>query len=115
MTFNVNDGTANWGPAFTTAGRSYKSGITDTGHPQITGLWGPGDDASVPGHGPILPRGHAGRRCHLPHRPRHLAAGHGRDDQLCRGTHTVEVAYNDRPGSYNDNSGSLSLTVVRTK
>ena len=26
----------------------------------------------------------------------------------------MQVAYNDRPGSYDDNSGSLSLTVVRT-
>ena len=33
------------------------------------------------------------------------------------GIHTVEVAYNDRPGaeSYADNFGSLSLTIVRTK
>jgi hypothetical protein len=31
------------------------------------------------------------------------------------GTHTVQVAYNDRPGSYDDNSGSLSLKIVRTK
>ena len=31
------------------------------------------------------------------------------------GTHKVQVAYNDRPGSYDDNFGSLSLTVVRTK
>ena len=31
------------------------------------------------------------------------------------GTHHVQVAYNDRPGSYDDNFGSLSLTVVRTK
>ena len=31
------------------------------------------------------------------------------------GTHHVQVAYNDRPGSYGDNSGSFSLTVDRTK
>ena len=31
------------------------------------------------------------------------------------GTHHVQVAYNDRPGSYDDNFGSLSLNVVRTK
>ena len=30
-------------------------------------------------------------------------------------THHVQVASNDRPGSYDDNSGSLSLTVDCTK
>ena len=29
--------------------------------------------------------------------------------------HQVQVAYNDRPGSYGDNSGSLNLNVVRVK
>jgi hypothetical protein len=27
----------------------------------------------------------------------------------------VQVAYNDRPGSYDDNFGSLTLTVDRTE
>jgi len=31
------------------------------------------------------------------------------------GTHKVQVAYNDRPGSYYDNSGSLDLKVFRSK
>ena len=36
-------------------------------------------------------------------------------DTMVSGTHKVQVAYNDRPGSYDDNFGSLSLTVERTK
>jgi hypothetical protein len=36
-------------------------------------------------------------------------------DTTVSGAQHVQVAYNDRPGSYDDSSGSLSLTVVRTK
>jgi hypothetical protein len=37
-------------------------------------------------------------------------------DPAGNGTHTVQVAYNERPGigSHTDNSGSLNLNVVRT-
>jgi hypothetical protein len=31
------------------------------------------------------------------------------------GNHTVRVAYNDRPRSYNDNFGSLDLMVIHGK
>jgi hypothetical protein len=78
-----------------------------------SGIWG---DETLPGHGPLLLEGtqvgaviyrvDGGSWHEVTAAPIAMTDG---------GNHTVQVAYNDRPGSYDDNSGSLSLTVVRTK
>jgi opacity protein-like surface antigen len=110
MTIKVNDGTANWGEGLYT---SYGEGGTSTNWNLLSGYWG---DTSLPGHGGLLLEGTQvgaviyridGDQWHeVTAAPITMTDG---------GTHTVQVAYNDRPGSYDDNSGSLSLTVVRTK
>ncbi len=41
--------------------------------------------------------------------------GHPRRRRRDGGGHQVQVAYNDRPGSYYDNFGSQSLNVVRAE
>ena len=104
---NVNDGTANWGDGFYT---SYGAGGTSTNWNLLSGYWG---DTSLPGHGPLLLEGtQVGAVIYR------VDGGDWKPvspNTTVEGTHTVQVAYNDRPGSYDDNSGSLSLTVVRTK
>jgi hypothetical protein len=111
MTIKVNDGTANWGAEDLGYWTTYQSGVlSSTGHALTSGIWG---DPTEPGHGPLLLEGtQVGAVIYrvdggdwLPVTP----------DTKVSGNHTVQVAYNDRPGSYGDNSGSLSLTVVRTK
>jgi PA-IL-like protein len=106
MTIKVNDGTANWGEGFYT---SYGAGATSTNWDLLSGYWG---DTSLPGHGPLLLEGTQVGAV--------IYRADGGDwkpvtpNTTVEGNH-VQVAYNDRPGSYDDNSGSLSLTVVRTK
>jgi hypothetical protein len=110
MTIKVNDGSAIWGPADLTDWTSYLNGSLTTGAPATSGIWG---DETLPGHGPLLLEGtQVGAVIYrvdggdwLPVTPNTTVSGN----------HAVQVAYNDRPGSYDDNSGSLSLTVVRTK
>jgi hypothetical protein len=108
MTIKVNDGTANWGSGdFWT---SYLNGAVSTGYELTSGIWG---DSNEPGHGPLLLEGmQVGAVIYrvdggnwMPVIP----------NTTVLGDHAVQVAYNDRPGSYDDNSGSLSLTVIRTK
>jgi hypothetical protein len=110
MTIKVNDGTANWGAADLGYWTSYLNGSLTTGVSLTSAIWG---DPTVPGHGPLLLEGtQVGAVIYrvdgggwLPVTPNTTVSGN----------HTVQVAYNDRPGSYDDNFGSLSLTVVRTK
>jgi hypothetical protein len=113
MTIKVNDGTANFGPADLNAWTSYTNGSLKTGWNLTSGKWG---DESLPGHGPLLLEGAQtgaviyrvdGGDWHEVTGAEFTATGGG--------SHNVQVAYNDRPGSYDDNSGSLSLTVTRTK
>jgi hypothetical protein len=111
MTIKVNDGSANWGEGFHT---SYANGGTSTNRELLSGYWG--DDTSLPGHGALLLEGtqvgaviyriDGGAWHEVTAAPITTTGG---------GSHNVQVAYNDRPGSYDDNSGSLSLTVVRAK
>jgi hypothetical protein len=107
MVINVNDGTANWGDGFHT---SYADGGTSTNWDLLSGYWG---DISLPGHGALLLEGaQVGTVIYR------VDGGDWKlltKNSTVEGNHTVQVAYNDRPGSYDDNSGSLSLTVVRTK
>ena len=115
MTINVNDGTAYWGAAELGYWTSYQDGVATTGVVMTSGIWG---DPTEPGHGPLLLEGAQvgaviyrvdGGEWHEVTAPAAtITETHG-------GTHHVQVAYNDRPGSYDDNFGSLSLTVVRTK
>jgi hypothetical protein len=114
MTINVNDGSANWG---TDAQRytAYSNGSLMPGGEALTsGLWG---DPTVPGHGPLLLEGtQVGAVIYrVDGGPWHAVTAPSTIPPTDGGTHHVQVAYNDRPGSYDDNSGSLSLTVVRTK
>jgi hypothetical protein len=112
MTIKVN-GTANWGTSDLGYWTSYTDGVAHTGAPMTTGIWG---DESLPGHGPLLLEGtqvgaviyriDGGSWHEVTSKPITSTDGRG---------HSVQVAYNDRPGSYDDNFGSLSLTVVRSK
>ena len=78
-----------------------------------SGIWG---DPTLPGHGPLLLEGtQVGTVIYRVDGGTWKAVTPPRRSPDGRGTHHVQVAYNDRPGSYDDNSGSLSLTVVRTK
>ena len=110
MTIKVNDGTANWGAADLGYWTSYKDGEVTTGAPMTSGIWG---DPTLPGHGALLLEGaQVGAVIYR------VDGGNWKlvtKNTTVEGNHTVQVAYNDRPGSYDDNSGSLSLTVVRTK
>jgi hypothetical protein len=108
MTIKVNDGTANWGDGLNT---SYSDGSTSTNRELLSGYWG---DTSLPGHGSLLLEGtQVGAVIYR------VDGGNWKpvkaDTTVSGGARHVQVAYNDRPGSYDDNSGSLSLTVVRTK
>jgi hypothetical protein len=110
MTINVNDGTANWGAADLNYWTSYKNGETTSGVEMKSGIWG---DSTLPGHGPLLLEGTQVGAVIF-----RVDGGSWQQvtpDTTVEGNHTVQVAYNDRPGSYDDNFGSLSLTVVRTK
>jgi hypothetical protein len=66
----------------------------------------------VPGHGPILLEGvQVGAVIYR------IDGGVWQElkpNTMVSGNHTVQVD-NDRPGSYDDNFGSLSLSVERTK
>jgi hypothetical protein len=112
MTIDVNDGTANWGSLDVNPGywTSYENGVADTGYVLTSGIWG---DVNEPGHGPLLLEG--AQVGVVIYRVDGGAWMEVTTDTEVSGDHTVQVAYNDRPGSYDDNSGSLSLTVVRTK
>ena len=111
-TIKVNDGTAFWGPAADSI--TYKDGVYVAGNPQASGLWGNGDDPTVPGHGPILLEGvQVGAVIYRLDGVGEWQAV--KADTKVSGNHTVQVAINDRPGSYDDNSGSLTITVVRSK
>jgi hypothetical protein len=112
MTIKVNDGSAKWG---TDAARytAYTNGSLSTGEPRTTGLWGGDDDQTVPGHGPLLlEEAQVGAVIYRVDGSPWMLVTPGITVSDAR---HVQVAYNDRPGSYDDNSGSLSLTVVRTK
>jgi hypothetical protein len=112
MVINVNDGTANWGSLDVNSGywTTYLNGVVSTGLTLTSGIWG---DSNEPGHGPLLLEGtQVGAVIYR------VDGGDWKPvtpDTKVEGDHSVQVAYNDRPGSYDDNSGSLSLTVVRTK
>jgi hypothetical protein len=110
MTINVNDGSAIWGPADLTDWTSYQNGSLKTGAPATTGIWG---DETLPGHGPLLLEGtQVGAVIYRVDGGNWLEVT---PNTTVSGNHAVQVAYNDRPGSYDDNSGFLSLTVVRSK
>ena len=103
MKINVKDGSANWGTNDLGYWTSYQDGAWTTGAPMTSG--------STPG--PLLLEGSQvgiviyrvdGGAWH------ELAA----NTTVASGKH-VQVAYNDRPGSYDDNFGSLTISVVRTK
>ena len=107
MTIKVNDGTANWGSADLNASTTYTTGVVTTGWPLTSGI--------APGAGPLLLEDtQVGTVIYR-------VDGGPWTAITTRATITetdgqrVQVAYNDRPGSYDDNSGSLSLTVVRSK
>jgi hypothetical protein len=113
MTIKVNDGTANWGAADLGYWTSYKDGALSTGAPMTSGIWG---EESLPGHGPLLLEGtQVGAVIYRIDGGAWQAVTTAPITVTDGGTHHVQLAYNDRPGSYDDNSGSLSLTVVRTK
>jgi hypothetical protein len=109
LTIKVEDGTANWGADELGYRTTYTNDTLSTPAPMTTG-----GDPAIPGQGPL--------------RLEHTQVGavifrvDGGDWQeidgapavVSSGSH-VQVAYNDRPGSYDDNFGSLSLTVVRSK
>jgi hypothetical protein len=111
MTIKVNDGSAKWGDGFHT---SYANGDTSTNRDLVSGYWG---DTSLPGHGALLLEGtQVGAVIYR------VDGGQWKEVTAATtiaptdsSTHNVQVAYNDRPGSYDDDSGSLSLTVDRTK
>jgi hypothetical protein len=109
MTIKVNDGTANWGPADLNAWTSYTNGSLHTGWPLTSGI--------APGYGPLLLEGtQVGAVIYrVDGGPWNAVTTPATITEPDGGTHTVQVAYNDRPGSYDDNFGSLSLEVVRTK
>jgi len=115
MTIKVNDGSANWG---TDASRhtAYSSGSWSTPESLTSGIWG---DPTLPGHGPLLLEGtQVGVVIYrVDGGPWHEVKATEAPTFIATdgGTHNVQVAYNDRPGSYDDNSGALTLTVVRTK
>jgi hypothetical protein len=112
MTIKVNDGTANWGAADLGYWTSYQNGGMTTGAPMTSGIWG---DASLPGHGPLLLEGtQVGAVIYRIDGGPWQELSAATSVSTASGTH-VQVAYNDRPGSYDDNYGSLSLTVVRAK
>jgi hypothetical protein len=114
MTINVNDGTANWGSLDVNPGywTTYVNGVVSTGYPLTSGIWG---DPNEPGHGPLLLEGtQVGAVIYRVDGGPWMAVTSSTEVSNTEGNH-VQVAYNDRPGSYDDNSGSLSLTVVRTK
>jgi hypothetical protein len=107
------DGTANWGANEYGYWTSYANGTyTGTGAPMTTGVWNNGgvEDGELllegTQVGKVVYRVDGGQWQEVTTTT--ITANDG-------GTHAVQVAYNDRPGSYYDNSGSLSLTVVRTK
>jgi hypothetical protein len=113
MTIKVNDGTANWGAADLGYWTSYLNGSLATGSPLTSGKWG---DETLPGHGPLLLEGtQVGAVIYRVDGGTWQEVTGATINPTDGGTHNVQVAYNDRPGSYDDNFGSLSLTVVRTK
>jgi hypothetical protein len=97
MTIKVNDGTANWGPADLNAWTSYQNGSLTQGWLLTSGKWG---DETLPGHGPLLLEGtQAGAVIYR------VDGGPWQEvtpDTAVSGGHNVQVAYNDRPGSYDD-------------
>ena len=112
MTIDV-DGEANWGTNDLGYWTSYTNGVMATGAPMTTGIWG---DPTLPGHGPLLLEGtQVGAVIFRIDGGVWQAVTSTPIISTDGGTHHVQVAYNDRPGSYDDNFGSLSLTVVRTK
>jgi hypothetical protein len=113
MTIKVNDGTANWGTSDLGYWTSYDNGVATTGAPMTTGIWG---DETLPGHGPLLLEGtQVGTVIYRVDGSDWKPVTGAQITETDGGTHHVQVAYNDRPGSYDDNFGSLSLTVVRSK
>jgi hypothetical protein len=105
MTITVNDGTANWAADGWT---SYHDGVADT---NVVVTSGGGD-------GPLLLEGtQVGAVIYRVDGGswKEVTAPDVTIPEMDGGTHHVQVAYNDRPGSYDDNFGSLSLTIVRTK
>jgi hypothetical protein len=115
MTIKVNDGTANWGATDLGYFTSYKDGVATPGVGMTNGTWG---DATLPGHGPLLLEGtQVGTVIYRVDGGlwREVTAPFATITETDGLTHHVQVAYNDRPGSYGDNFGSLSLTVDHTK
>jgi hypothetical protein len=112
MTITVNDGTANWGANDLGYWTTYQGGAPSTGYALTSGIWG---DESLPGHGPLLLEGtQVGTVIYRVDGGAWNELTKNTTVSTSQGTH-VEVAYNDRPGSYDDNSGALSITFVRTK
>jgi hypothetical protein len=107
MQITVN-GKAYWGEGLYTEYGA--DNATSTNRELLSGIWNNGGDHD----GPMLAEGvQAGAVIYR-------VDGHawqkvtGASITVSEGTH-VQVAYNERPESYADNSGSLSLKVVRAK
>jgi hypothetical protein len=107
------DGTANWGADESGYWTSYANGKYTTGAPMTSGVWNNGGVEDGPlllertQVGTVIYRVDGGLWQEVTAAPI-ITATDG-------GTHHVQVAYNDRPGSYYDNFGSLSVNVVRNK
>lgn len=107
------EGTANWGANEYGYSTSYANGSYTTGAPMTSGVWNNGGVED----GPLLLEGtQVGTVIYrLDGGPWQEVTAAPIINATDGGTHQVQVAYNDRPGSYYDNFGSLSLKVVRTK
>ena len=87
---------------------TYTHGDVTTGWPLVSGL--------APGYGPLLlEETQVGTVIYRVDGGPWTAINTPATIKTDGGIHHVQVAYNDRPGSYGDNFGSLSLTVDRTK
>jgi hypothetical protein len=115
MTIKVNDGTANWGSNDLGYSTTYLNGVASSPSPMMTGIWG---DPTLPGHGPLLLEGsQVGTVIYRVDGGawQEVTPSNNSITETDGAVHHVQVAYNDRPGSYDDNFGSLSLTVDRSK
>lgn len=112
MVIKVNDGTANWG---ITEQTTYLNG-NPTGTPVLTSgiAYDPVKDIH---YGPILAEGtQVGAVIYrVDGENQWHEVTNAAIDPPGAGTHHVQIAYNDRPGNYDDNSGALSVNVVRSK
>ena len=106
-------GTAHWGEGtYPDNGNEYTTSYDASGH-MTTGVVT--STGIAPGWGPIIAEGtQVGAMVYRIDGGTWQGLTEATTISVSQGTH-VQVAYNDRPGSYNDNAGSLNLTVVRSK